>query len=285
VGEHVITLVVSDYIRTSAPDKVTIYVLGPFEANLTVSPQIINRNDVRVEYITVTATLFEIAENEVDMNTPLFIVADNGTDIVPALGQWLFDIENGDVVKTTILALFDKDAVMDTIPVNGGTLLTVTGVLLSGQLFEGTGMMNISGEIIPDVNAPVPNPMEWAPPEPELVDDPTDPNDPNAIYLLPGEPQPLLVDPRADDGEGDWVIIMRAVIAVDPLGGPVEYQFDCFEDDSLDRDWSTDRVYQTRVIDKEDLTDYTFRVRARNMAGGVTDWSLWRWIPEVIDGP
>jgi hypothetical protein len=286
IGTHVITLVVTDIINTSAPDQVTIFVLGPFEANLTVSPMDVNRNDVRIEYVTVAATLFEIAENEVDMNTPLFIVADTGTDVVPALGQWLFDLEQGDVVKTTILAVFDKDAVMDTIPVNGGTLLTVTGVLLSGQLFEGTGMINISGEIIPDVDAPIPNPMEWAPPEPEFTD-PNDPNDPNAFYALPGEPQAWLVDPRLDGGEGEagWTIIMRAIIAEDPLGGPVEYQFDCFEDDSLDRDWSTDRVYQTRFINQSDLTDYTFRVRARNLVGGVTDWSYWRWIPEVIDGP
>ncbi len=281
IGEHVITLVVSDFVRTSAPDQVRIYVLGSFEANLTVSPELIYRNDVRQPYIEITAVLYEIAADEVDMNALLTLIPGN----VPAIYQTLFDITQGDVVKTTILAVFDKDAVLDLIPENGGTLLTVYGQLLSGQVFEGTGMVNISGEIIPDVEGPVPNPLLWALPEPERVTRPDDPTNPDLLYLLSGEPYAVLLNPRLDGGIGGWVIVMRAMEALDPLGGIVQYRFDCFEDNSLDRDWSTERLYLTPFVDVNDIPHRTFRVQARNTAGGTTQWTYWQWVHEVDDSP
>ena len=74
---------------------------------------------------------------------------------------------------------------------------------------------------------------------------------------------------------------MRAAKATDPKGG-IEYQFDCFEDDSLDRTWSSEpELRDQATMKRTDVVKYTFRCRARNQAGGMTAWSRWAWIAEV----
>ena len=165
--------------------------------------------------------------------------------------------------------------------------MTVTGTLLTDQVFEGTAYFNIQGPLITDLDKPTPNPAEWAPVEPNLVELPSEPNDPNRIHELTGEPYALQRNPRANNGAGEWYILMRATSATDPDGGTILYEFDCFEDDRLDRApmaGPEGRYYEAGPIAQDDLKRYTFRCRAIGSNGSVTDWSYWRWVYQVYDG-
>jgi hypothetical protein len=271
VGTTTLTLVVNDGRQNSSPDSVVITVLGPFTAKTSIQPEEIDRSDPRIEYVTVLMQLSEIAASDVDASQPVVLTPGQ----IPAGGQSVFDYRQGQTFMTTIMAVFDKAALMQAIPANGATSLTVTGKLTSGRSFSGSAPVTIVGTITVDATAPTPNPMDWAKADPAVKD----PNDPN---LWPGQPRAVLVDPRADNGSGEtgWAIAMRAIKATDPKGG-IEYQFDCFEDDTLDRTWSASPLYTTGKMKRTDVTKYTFRCRARNKTGGMTAWSKWAWITEV----
>jgi len=271
VGAITVTLVVNDGRQNSNSDKVVITVLGPFTAKTSIQPEEINRNDPRVEYLVVLMQLSEIAVSDIDDTQALIMTPGQ----IPAVSQPAFDRREGQTFLTTITALFEKDALMQAIKTNGGVTLTVTGKLTSGLSFSGSAPVTIVGTPTSDLTAPVPNPMEWAQADPNAGD----PNDPNH---WPGEPRAVLIDPRADQGSGEtgWAIAMRAAKATDPKGG-IEYQFDCFEDDTLDRTWSPDPDYVTGTMKRTDVVNYTFRCRAKNQAGGMTAWSKWTWIGEV----
>ena len=66
VGATTLTLVVNDGRQNSNPDTVVITVLGPFTAKTSIQPEEINRNDPRVEYLTVLMQLSEIAVSDID---------------------------------------------------------------------------------------------------------------------------------------------------------------------------------------------------------------------------
>jgi hypothetical protein len=68
-------------------------------------------------------------------------------------------------------------------------------------------------------------------------------------------------------------IFMNATIATDADSKPVEYEFDCTTDDSVDRTWSTVQLYFAGGLTPGTL--YTFRHRSRDSAPtpNVTDWS------------
>ena len=271
VGTHTLTLVVNDGRQNSNADMVVITVLGPFTAKTSIQPEEINRNDPRVEYLTVLMQLFEIAVSDIDNSQALIMTPGQ----IPAVAQSAFDYRDGQTFMTTIMGLFEKEALMKALSSNGGVTLTITGKLTSGRSFSGAAPVTIVGTITPDVTAPVPNPMEWAKADLNV-------KDPNAASHWPGEPRAVLLDPRADGGTGEtgWAIAMRAAKATDPKGG-IEYQFDCFEDDKLDRTWSADPNSITSKMKRTDVVKYTFRCRARNRDGGMTAWSKWAWVAEV----
>jgi len=271
VGTFNITLVVNDGRQNSSPDTVVITVLGPFTAKTSVQPETIQRNDPRQEYVTVLMLLSQVAASDIDHGQPLIMTPGQ----IPALAQSAFDWRDGQTFMTLVNGTFLKDALMQAIPTNGATSLTITGRLTSGRSFSGSAPVTIVGTITPDISAPVPNPMEWALADPAIEDV----NDPRH---WPGEPRAVLLDPRADNGTGEtgWAIAMRATIATHQSGG-IQYQFDCFEDDSLDRNWSADPNYVTRKMKRTDVVKYTFRCRARNAIGGTTAWSKWAWVREV----
>lgn len=271
VGTHNITLVVNDGRQNSNPDVVVITVLGPFSAKTSIQPETIQRNDPRVEYITVLMLVSQVAASDIDNSQPLIMTPGQ----IPAITQSAYDWRDGQTFMTLVNAIFLRDALMAAIPTNGATTLTVTGKLASGRSFSGTAPVTIVGTISPDISAPTPNPMEWAAADPTIED----PNDPRH---WPGQPRAVLVNPRADGGTGEtgWAIAMRAALATHPSGG-IEYQFDCFEDDKLDRNWSPDPYYLTATMKRTDVVKYTFRCRARNAIGGVTAWSNWAWITEI----
>jgi hypothetical protein len=271
VGTFNINLVVNDGRQNSAADTVVITVLGPFTAKTSIQPEVIQRNDPRQEYVTVLMLLSQVAASDIDNGQRLIMTPGQ----IPALAQSAFDWRDGQTFMTLVNGTFLKDALMQAIPTNGATSLTVTGRLTSGRSFSGSAPVTIVGTITPDISAPVPNPMEWAQADPTIED----PNDPRH---WPGEPRAVLLDPRADGGTGEtgWAIAMRAAQATHQSGG-IEYQFDCFEDDKLDRNWSADPNYVTVMMKRTDVVKYTFRCRARNKIGGVTAWSKWAWVHEV----
>lgn len=271
VGATTITLVVNDGRQNSNPDTVVITVLGPFTAKTSIQPEEIDRSDPRIEYVTVLMQLSEIAASDVDAGQPVVMTPGQ----ILAGGQSVFDYRQGQTFMTTIMAVFDKAALMQAVPSNGGTTLTITGKLTSGRSFSGSAPVTIVGAVTIDATAPTPNPMAWAKADPTVKD----PNDPN---LYAGEPRAVLLDPRADNGTGEtgWAITMRATKATDAKGG-IEYQFDCFEEDALDRTWSATPVYTTAKMKRTDVVKYTFRCRARNKTGGATAWSKWAWVTET----
>jgi hypothetical protein len=261
-----VTLVVNDGRQDSSPDTVVITVLGPFTAKTSVQPEEIDRSDPRIEYVTVLMQLSEIAVSDVDSSQPVVLTPGQ----ISAGGQSVFDYRQGQTFMTTIMAVFDKAAVMKAIPANGATTLTITGKLTSGRTFSGTAPVTIVGTLPTEAT-----PIEWAKADPAVKD----PNDPN---MYSGQPRAVLLDPRADNGTGEtgWAIAMRAAKLTDPEGLP-KYFFDCFENDALDSTWSTNPAYTTPKIKRTDVVKYTFRCRAYLPSRGFTAWSKWAWVTAV----
>jgi hypothetical protein len=107
-----------------------------------------------------------------------------------------------------------------------------------------------------DTEPPIPNPMVW------------DPNlDPNGYD---GKPLLILMDPN--DPVKGWGATMRCWTAYDPpAGGPVEYYFQCVDDDRYDSGWITVPTYTIQL--GGDWVYYYFRVKARDAARNETEWS------------
>jgi hypothetical protein len=109
--------------------------------------------------------------------------------------------------------------------------------------------------VSPDLDPPLPNPMQW---------DPTlDPNN------FDGTPREILVDPN-DENFG-WGATMTATIAVDAGGGPVEYFFECITISGFNSGWIATETY-TVIIGRRNQ-GLIFRVRARDQFGNMTAWS------------
>ncbi len=70
---------------------------------------------------------------------------------------------------------------------------------------------------------------------------------------------------------GVQTIIMEAKRAVDNRGGEVEYYFECTTDSSFDSGWQSSTVYNSTGLQAG--TEYAFRVRARDEANNITEWS------------
>jgi hypothetical protein len=107
----------------------------------------------------------------------------------------------------------------------------------------------------PDQDPPLPDPMEW-----DLV------ADANGI-----DGTPRLV--QRSNNSFDYWAEMRAVVAVDAGGGPVEYYFECEEDSGYDSGWILTPDYAIQVGGQHNK--FLFRVRARDQFGNMTDWSVW----------
>jgi len=113
----------------------------------------------------------------------------------------------------------------------------------------------------PDITPPLPSPLTW--------DTATDANG------YDGRPRRVWLDQTTYDfGYG---ATMRATVATDQgtvTTPPVEYYFDCNRDD-FDSGWITDVTYTVLTGSDPALYGLTFRVRARDQAHNMTDWSEW----------
>ncbi|MCK5616675.1 hypothetical protein KAR91_83210, partial [Candidatus Pacearchaeota archaeon] len=75
-------------------------------------------------------------------------------------------------------------------------------------------------------------------------------------------------NPQADTGTG--YITMTASTVTDDNNGPVEYWFECVEDNSINSGWVSDPSYTFTSLDTS--THYTFVVKARDEFGNETVW-------------
>jgi len=93
-----------------------------------------------------------------------------------------------------------------------------------------------------------------------------------AIWAEGRQPKAVQVDPAM--GDWGWGITMTAAEVTDSLGGEIDYLFDCM-DNSLDSQWQQQRDYTVSVGHKTLVSDFVFRVKARNTNGDETAWSEW----------
>ena len=139
LGVHNIQLLVSDYSLTSVPDQTLITVVEPIDGQLWLYPYGIKRGNCGSKYIIAMVRLYEISENQVDLNEPVTIYP-GGTE---SYYKYTFQHEDG-IVVTTVVALFNKAQLLASIPNNGIMDMTVVGKLKSGQYFAGTDKVMIS---------------------------------------------------------------------------------------------------------------------------------------------
>jgi len=117
---------------------------------------------------------------------------------------------------------------------------------------------------------PQPDPMIWS----TVADANGFTGEPRAELMPPG----ILVS--------DWAAVMTAEIAVDDIGEPVEYFFQCLTNHDFDSGWVADPFYTVMVgrypgrsTDIGGSQGLVFRVKARDASGNETGWS----VEEVTD--
>ncbi len=141
VGEHVISLIVNNGTVDSEPNEVNITVIGPIEANLCVMPRVLNCRSFQPRIMTIMRLPKGITKEQIDTNEPILLYPGE----VEADWTWIsrrFDNKCRDW-STTILALFDKDDLMDAIPDKGQVELVVVGQLKTGQYFFGSDTVTV----------------------------------------------------------------------------------------------------------------------------------------------
>lgn len=91
----------------------------------------------------------------------------------------------------------------------------------------------------------------------------------------PPTPDPMTWDlyPTQELLSDGYYHTMGATLAVDTEGG-VQYYFDCVEVPSLASGWTSMRQYTVKVGDTTHPHTYTWRVKARDIFGSETGWSL-----------
>jgi len=148
VGLHTIELVVNDGTQDSAPDQVVITVIAPFQANLWISPRVINRYSCMPNIMALLRLPAGITKDQVDTTQRLFLYPGE----IEANWQQVLQCKERDGPQTSILAFFKKTELMEAVPDNGQVELQVVGRLKTGQYFYGTNTVFII------------NPPTWRPP-------------------------------------------------------------------------------------------------------------------------
>jgi len=133
IGEHTVELVVNDGTIDSEPDEVVITVVGPVEAYLWVFPYVIPRGDSGWPYILAMVRLSDISEDQVDITQPIRLYPGGGEAIYQHVYQ-----HSGELVRTTVIAVFAKEDLTEAVPENGKADLEVVGQLDTGQHFFGS---------------------------------------------------------------------------------------------------------------------------------------------------
>jgi hypothetical protein len=137
---HTIELIVNDGLLDSQPDYVDVNVIAPLKANLSIIPPVVNR----FSHLRNIMAMMELPRGikRTDVSGEPFILFPAGSEEgVESVRQLILPWRYG--VK--VIALFDKDELMDIIPDSGRVELQVVGQLKSGQYVFGNGSIRILG--------------------------------------------------------------------------------------------------------------------------------------------
>ena len=130
-GDHVVRLTVFDGTFNSVADEVIVSVRELTEGQLLLWPFHVNRAD-SVDYVLGTLKLNNVRPIDVDLTLPVRLLPAD----IPALA--MLPVLSADGVSTTLFIMFDEEALLLAIPVDGQLPVTVIGQLRSGQPFFGS---------------------------------------------------------------------------------------------------------------------------------------------------
>jgi hypothetical protein len=139
-GRHIIALIVNDGSRDSAPDHVVITVIEPLEWPLRISPKAINAVSRLQNIFTLLHLPEGVTQDQIDQNQTLLL---HPGDIEP-IHQRINQPGPGSSQRTSIVALFKKDELMNTLDNEGRVELKVAGRLKTGQYFYGKDTVRIT---------------------------------------------------------------------------------------------------------------------------------------------
>jgi len=138
-GRHIIALIVNDGSRDSAPDHVVITVIEPLQLPLNISPEVINRHSRMPNILALLRLSDVVTLDQIDPNQTILL---HPGDIEP-IHQRINQSGSGSSQRTSILALFKKDELMDVVDDDGRVELKVVGLLKTGQYFYGADTVRI----------------------------------------------------------------------------------------------------------------------------------------------
>jgi CD109 antigen len=138
-GRHIISLIVNDGIRDSAPDHTIINVIESIELSLHIFPGGINRHS-RMPNISALLRMSDgVTQDQIDPNQTLLLHPGSIESIHQRINQY----GSGSSQHTSILALFKKDDLFDVVDNYGRVELKVVGQLKTGQYFYGKDTVRI----------------------------------------------------------------------------------------------------------------------------------------------
>jgi hypothetical protein len=139
VGEHTISLTVSDFLDDSEPNDVNVIVIEPIRSHLLILPRAIN---LKSKMPRITAMMFlpeGITKEQVDSNyrLKLYVGMSEQGNGIKAFYQRIYQLKNHGVVRTAILAFFEKFDLSSYKPAGHNLELQAVGRLATGQYFYG----------------------------------------------------------------------------------------------------------------------------------------------------
>jgi hypothetical protein len=141
IGKHVVSLIVNDGTFDSEPNVVVITVIAPFEGKLDITPEVLNCRSNQPNIMAMMRLPRGVTKDQIDTNEPILLYPGE----IKAGWTWIgrkFDYKCK-AWSTTILASFDKGALIDAIDSNGLVELVVVGQLKTGQYFFGSDTVNV----------------------------------------------------------------------------------------------------------------------------------------------
>jgi hypothetical protein len=140
VGQHTISLIVNDGTVDSEPNEVNITVVGPVEANLCMTPKVLNCKGFQPKIMATLRLPKGITKDQIDTNEPILLYPG---EIEAAQIRISQDKDKCKVLHTVIQASFDKNELMSVIDDDGQVGLAVVGRLKTGQYFFGTDNIRV----------------------------------------------------------------------------------------------------------------------------------------------
>jgi len=134
-GEHTLRLVVADPMGLTASDEVTVTVSGFLDADVLVSPQVIDRKSSKA--ITAVIVLPKgVRPKDVDLNQPLVLSPGSVRATKQEAIMWLSGY-------TMVFADFPRAGLVAAVPQNGSVELQIVGRLKDGRQFSGHDTVTI----------------------------------------------------------------------------------------------------------------------------------------------